>query len=637
MPVKSIVQIEVADQAFDSFQKKFESYLGELDEQQAKWEKAGAAMGMSGEALAGGAFNAKESLAVAAAQAGIISEALADAVKAQNDLGSATKRSGEHMGSLRKNAEGVGNAIKSIGGWVVRLAAFGGIGGLLSGLGIADLAGAAFSRSKSAGGLGISTGQLTSFQVNAQQFLGMEALRSAVDVQQNAGKWGVFGALGLDIDKSRKEDPRLLAFDALGKLTARYNQDQKTGLPPGSDAIIAMGASLGITLDDIRNAAMHPGQLGRARGAMLRDDREMSNTNADLQAMIEFKKALDRAGMSIETTFIRGLAPLAPELDNLSVQFKGLIKDVLGSQTAKDSINLLAGGLHGLGVTLASDSFRHDLKRFGQDISWIVNNLKWIPIVNDKGGKILNTANAASQGAGAAAHHGIMGALDWVGDRLKVPQRTAWSMSILNKLHDPYTPENIAFLNRWQAQENTNARHNPLATTQPARGASAFNSVGVRNYLNAQQGYDATIKTLENGYYPNIVAGLRSGKPYGNKNSAAELNKWGTGSKWYNDESSHWYNGKTEIGKSILNAMIKTVDDDIKKYGKNWSSHLPKDVASFVGAHLSASERSGTNTAAINKLLKNVVRKSTPKPATVVIHNKSSANVFYSANAAAWV
>ena len=605
MPVKPVISIEVDDTAFKRFYALFEQYQAEVEKQPEAWKALGEAMGDSAKGLAGGATTAKESFAIAAAQAGIISEALSGAVKAQKDLGSATERSAGSMGKLHKNALGIGSAIAGIGGWIIKLGAFGGLGGLLSGLGIGELASASFTRSRSAGRLGMSTGALASFGVNVQRFLGTDALQSAVMAQNTVGGLGALSMLGIGPERAQRMDPGDLAIEELRAATKIYLHDKASGMKvPFSDPRLKniYHGMLGGDLQSVLLAAQPGGlaELDKRQRGYHQNIGAFNISAKDQEELNNFKIALDRAGMSIETTFIHGLAPLAPELDNLSVQFTGFIKDVLASQAAKDSINLLAGGLHSLGVTLASDSFRHDLKRFGQDISWIVDKLKLIPIVNDKGGAILNTANAASQGAGAAAHQAIIGPLDWAGDILKVPQRTAWSISLLNKLHDPLTPANIAFMNKWQKQEGTSAGYNPLATTQAMPGATNFNDIHgadgriyhVRNYRSAQQGYDATIQTLK--YYKGILAGLASGNPFGKKDITSDLQEWGSlakagpGSKWYDEESSHWYTGKADIAKAIINNVLNTVDTDIKKYGKSWASHLPKDVAAFVAsAHLS--------------------------------------------------
>jgi murein DD-endopeptidase MepM/ murein hydrolase activator NlpD len=85
----------------------------------------------------------------------------------------------------------------------------------------------------------------------------------------------------------------------------------------------------------------------------------------------------------------------------------------------------------------------------------------------------------------------------------------------------------------WQNGENTGAAFNPLATTQTAPGATCWNKLpsmpcGVKNYTSREQGLQATVETLTNGFYPNILAGLQTNNPAQVLNDG-ELATWGTG------------------------------------------------------------------------------------------------------------
>lgn len=111
--------------------------------------------------------------------------------------------------------------------------------------------------------------------------------------------------------------------------------------------------------------------------------------------------------------------------------------------------------------------------------------------------------------------------------------RVQWSLDLLNALGNTQpTIETVVFITAWQAGENTNAAFNPLATTQSADGATCFNYIngrcGVRNYTSREQGLQATIETITNGYYPNILAGLQTNQPELALNDG-ELGVWGTG------------------------------------------------------------------------------------------------------------
>lgn len=115
-----------------------------------------------------------------------------------------------------------------------------------------------------------------------------------------------------------------------------------------------------------------------------------------------------------------------------------------------------------------------------------------------------------------------------------MPLPPNWQRRLLRQLGAPATPANLQFLNEWHLREGggdkNTAHYNPLNTTQRAPGATAMNSVGVKAYRNAQQGITATVQTLTNGRYDDIVSGLRSGRAtVAQLASSASLRVWGTG------------------------------------------------------------------------------------------------------------
>jgi hypothetical protein len=91
---------------------------------------------------------------------------------------------------------------------------------------------------------------------------------------------------------------------------------------------------------------------------------------------------------------------------------------------------------------------------------------------------------------------------------------TQWATAFLAAFGAPATQANLTGVISWIRKESQwppGARNNPLNTTQPAIGATTFNSVGVKNYPSAATGLTATAQTITNGYYPDLVAAFRSG------------------------------------------------------------------------------------------------------------------------------
>jgi len=95
-----------------------------------------------------------------------------------------------------------------------------------------------------------------------------------------------------------------------------------------------------------------------------------------------------------------------------------------------------------------------------------------------------------------------------------------FAKDLLAGLGDKATPSAIADILMWMSGENTKAKFNPLATTQPMPGAvdagkaEGFtnNKDGVKNYTSYKQGVEATIKTLKgDSRYNEILGALSAG------------------------------------------------------------------------------------------------------------------------------
>jgi hypothetical protein len=83
----------------------------------------------------------------------------------------------------------------------------------------------------------------------------------------------------------------------------------------------------------------------------------------------------------------------------------------------------------------------------------------------------------------------------------------------------------------WRQHEGGKATYNPFNTTQKASGATNYNSVGVKNYLNREQGLKATVDTLNNGYYKNIITAIKNIKTDPDINAAmfaVNNSRWGS-------------------------------------------------------------------------------------------------------------
>jgi hypothetical protein len=137
-------------------------------------------------------------------------------------------------------------------------------------------------------------------------------------------------------------------------------------------------------------------------------------------------------------------------------------------------------------------------------------------------GGLLSSASVYSAG-------GTPASIPASGDMRSTAARRQFATDLLAQLGMPQTSENVRAVMAWQEAEGTRAAFNPLATTQRSDGASDFNSVGVKNYTSYSQGLAATVTTLRNGRYDEILAALRSGTSADAVAAAVARSPWGTG------------------------------------------------------------------------------------------------------------
>lgn len=109
--------------------------------------------------------------------------------------------------------------------------------------------------------------------------------------------------------------------------------------------------------------------------------------------------------------------------------------------------------------------------------------------------------------------------------------RLEWAVDFLAYAGWEASVEKTTALVAQASAENGRALSNPLDTTEPAPGATDYNSAGVKNYPTLEAGYAATLATFRNGRYPVLLSILAD--PAGGSAmtyaSSSELSIWGTG------------------------------------------------------------------------------------------------------------
>ena len=108
-----------------------------------------------------------------------------------------------------------------------------------------------------------------------------------------------------------------------------------------------------------------------------------------------------------------------------------------------------------------------------------------------------------------------------------------WAKDFLTKVGAPITSENLAAMTTWMAYEGghwkNSATYNPLNTTlETSASTGSMNDVGVQKYSSYAGGLSATVQTINNGRYGNILDALRQGNNSQAVLSAVSASPWGT-------------------------------------------------------------------------------------------------------------
>ncbi|ECL5250611.1 hypothetical protein IR455_002638 [Salmonella enterica subsp. enterica serovar Anatum] len=391
MAAKSIVEIDVQDEKFQSFLEKFNEYqkaLGELPEQ---WRGAVHGLGDAAketERVRDGTEGITKAFADGVAALASVNDGLdrlngnlEKATKTQTEFNKKSGGARNFLNKASKDAKSLAGHIKdattSLLSWGTVLGLFSGLAGAGGLWGLNHLAGNASAQRFTAMGLGTTAGGLNSTAVDFQKALGnpvgtLGAIRYA---QLDLSKRWQFRAMGVD---NPDRDPAELLPEMIKAARDIFVRNGSTR--QGAEAY---GLTNYFTLDDLnRFKKMSDEEIDAMAKQAQQDTRRLQLTDQQLRQWQDFNIQLDRSKVSIGNTFIRGLAPLAPELGKLSDAFSGAIETVLKSPELGKWIDGLSDGIRRFGNYLASTEFQKDVEAFisgverlgrviGKVIDWI--------------------------------------------------------------------------------------------------------------------------------------------------------------------------------------------------------------------------------------------------------------------------
>ncbi|AOF14246.1 hypothetical protein BB936_06895 [Yersinia enterocolitica] len=377
MAAKSIIDIDVNDDKFQSFMEKFNEYQAALDDLPEAWRGVAQGIGdteketaKARSELEGVAKSFSDgAAAILSINSGLdrLNDSLDKANKNQSGFNKNASAAKKFLSGATKDAKSLAGHIKdattSLISWTSILGLFSGLIGAGGLFGINRLASGAASQRFTTLGLGTTSGGLDSTAINYQRALSNPTgtLGAIRDSQLDLSKRWQFQAMGIN---NPDQDPAKLLPQMI-----RNARDIFVKNGSNLQGAEAHGLTNFFTLDDLnRFKNMSDAEIDSMEKRAAQDSKQLQLSDQIQKQWTDFNVQLQRSGYSIENSFIRGLAPLAPQLTRLSDSVSGMIDSFLKSPELGKWIDGLSQGIQKFGEYLASPSFRTDIDSFMKSI-----------------------------------------------------------------------------------------------------------------------------------------------------------------------------------------------------------------------------------------------------------------------------
>lgn len=382
MALRSVLDIEVNDSAFRDYKRSFDDYAKLVKGLPNDFAKSWALLQKQR-----GAFN--EMVAAMVSRKYLEQQRAA----AQKEADRLTRSQADYWRSIAKSSKEfaghIASTTLSLAKWAGPLSIVTGLLGAAGGLfGLDRLAGGVSAQRRGAMGLGIRYGQGRAFGLDFGRFVDANSLLGNVSgALYDATSPGYTGLLAAGI-----KQPFLQSHNA-----AEVSQEllhRLPGLFAGTprEFVGAKAHALGIDQllsgeDIVRYLNASPAERRAQEQAYGRDASALGLDPKAQRAWQDFMTAMDRAGQGIETTFVRGLAPLTEPLSKLSAAFEHAAEAFLGSDAVKGAIEGITKGLEQFASYVGTPQFQEDLRSFVDGISFaakkIVSALRFFGLLPD--------------------------------------------------------------------------------------------------------------------------------------------------------------------------------------------------------------------------------------------------------------
>lgn len=357
MATKSVIEIDVLDEKFKAFADSFAKYQEALKKMPGDWQKVNSA------ANSGSAQVAKN---------------IGQAAKNQKDLNKAV---GDSSFGFRNAARLTGDIAKNLASSAVSVAKWLSLGAIGGGFGLGGIAASASDVRRQAQGLGITTGQLRAANVNLGKYIDPQAtLANIAELQADLSRRQILTRLG----GKEGQNPADMLSTVMKNAVTQFKAGGQT-----QQYAEAMGLTQVFSMEELRRLSSLTEQELNQTIQQFKKDRELlAIDDATSRAWQEFWVQLKRSGNVLETSFIKNLTVLTPQLTQLSESVAKAIDGFLGSEEVKQKLSDLAKYLGSQEFKDAARDFMEGLKDLAQAIAWVVSTIphvgRGLRIIGDK-------------------------------------------------------------------------------------------------------------------------------------------------------------------------------------------------------------------------------------------------------------
>ncbi|WP_233863019.1 phage tail tip lysozyme [Paraburkholderia adhaesiva] len=366
MSNKPIIEIDVSDEKFREFYAIFKAYAADLEDMPEDWKKMARETGSLGASMSDVAklsSGAREQMMLMAIQADAIGKAFDGALETHSRLTSALRTSNEEMSKMvaasKKLSDGAFGAIghvaggNGVAGIETAISTLGGLMGplgkvaaIIGGIGTATMVAAkkladdAVYDQRDARGLGVSTGELRSFDLNTGRYVDSSMLDRTADAKYDlSGLPMLARAAGVSLPQAQSMDAAQLAMKSL----QREHEWAKNASPEtfNQQYFHAMGFDVNSNFREaLRLRAMTGGEWDQTQAHFAKDINPFNVTDTAVNALNDLSRGVDERTMHAKAGLQEGAGQGIKALEDL---FSG--KAPAGAAKALDDLGISADKL----------------------------------------------------------------------------------------------------------------------------------------------------------------------------------------------------------------------------------------------------------------------------------------------------